>query len=87
MPEKSISQFLISVGALTLEEIDREIAATYTDPSISRLLEAARIVILERDGRVSSSRTVPPFASPHSDRPHSDAKHIDSPHGDRHLQI
>lgn len=76
MPEQSISQFLSSVGALTLEEIDREIANAYANPSITRLLEAARIVILERENRVS------PFGA-HSDRPHVDRPHGDRSHSDR----
>jgi hypothetical protein len=81
MPGKSISQFLVSVGALTLEDIDQEIARAYDDPGVSRLLEAARMVIFERDSRVSSARTDSPLA-PHVDRPHDDHPHLDRPHSD-----
>src|SRR5215831_8447587 len=84
MPEKHIPQFLISLGALTLEEIDEEIARAYADPGMSRLLEAARMVIVERDKPGSSNRTSLVPAAKHVDRPHTDGHpHVDRPHHDK----
>jgi len=85
MPEKHIPQFLISLGALTLEEIDEEIARAYADPGMSRLLEAARMVIVERDKPASSDRAgFVPAGESHVDRPHVDGHpHTDKPHHDK----
>ena len=81
MPGQSISQLLQSLSALTVDDIDQAIANAYTDPGMTRLLQAARMVIQERDNRVLTAD------HPHSDRPHSDKPHQDAPHGDRHLQF
>ena len=86
MPGQSNSQFLIanfvsSLSALTADDIDQAIASAHADPGMTRLLQAARMVIQERDSRVLTAD------NPHSDRVHVDNPHSDRPHSDRKLTV